>query len=384
MKKAHYVLYTLLNDFVRDPERLELLYIFLVSYYLYYREYIEYALPKGGRLILRDDLTRMQFRARGFDPDEVFHRLQKVINAYEINEKETDLILRIIESKHSKMLEELIDKRMQGINDEQRDLINKFAAYIFLKEEGREGISWESFIKLEGVLGKDRFNELYKLLVSTGLVIVHGYRSITKQGPVDHIGLAIPAWSYQYLKNVFKNCMEELEYASRKIVRELEEATREKCPVCGKPIREGERHTTIYGFRVHYDKCYRAWRKRISRIQCDLTSDYETILAREFLALGVIKGDYYCEVPLSKKPTYYPFISSKRIDLVIRTEDADWIIEVEKELSYEAIGQVLAYATLQLMNNPSRKIVKAIVAEYADKELLEAAKILNIKVFTRV
>lgn len=386
MKKVYYILHTLLNDFMKDPVKIELLYIFLVSYYQYYREYIEYVLPRGGRWILLKDLAYMQFKVRGANPEEVFSRLQNVMDTYGVSGREAYTIIRIIESKYSKMLEELIDKRLQRIGDEQGDLIRKFVAFVFFKENGRRNISWESFTKLEGVLGKDQFNELYKLLVSTGLVIVHGYRSITKRGPVDHIGLTIPPWSYRYLKEVFKNYIGELEYASRKIISELEEEIHKKCPICEKPIREGEKYVTIYKFNVHYDKCYRAWQERIRKIQCSLTSDYETVLAREFLALalGIIKGDYYCEVPVSKKLIYYPFISSRRIDLVIRTEDADWIIEVERELNYEAIGQVLAYAILWLMDHPDRKIVKAIVTESADDELLEVANILGIKVFSKI
>ncbi len=305
------------------------------------------------------------------------------MNTFNVNSKEVHLLIKITETKYSNVLRELINKRISKIDNKQRDLLNKFVVYYFLVEDGRSEINWESFNKLREHLGEDDFNELYKLFLSRGLAIVHGYRSITSRGVADHISLRIPPWSHRYFENLFKDYLAIHELASRKIIHELEEEVLSKCPICGKPMYKGQKHTIVYGFKIHYDECYSVWLKKLKDIWCELTSAYETVLAKEFLALDVIKGSYFCEVPVSRKPIRYPFISSKRIDLVIRSNDVDWIIEVERKLNYEAIGQVLAYATLWRINNPHRKIVKAIITEYADEELLEVAKILNIKVFTK-
>ena len=373
-----------LSEFSDNPEKLELFYIFLVSYYRYYREYIEYAVRSGGRWVLLDDLVYEQFRIRGFEPYELFDTFREFMITYKVNSEEAHLLIKTIETRYSSLLRELINKRITGIDSKQKDLLKEFVTYYFFVEEGREYIDWGSFIKLKERLGEESFNELYRLLLSRGIIIVHGYRSITSRGPVDHIGLKIPPWARQHLESVFKDYIAYHELASRKILQELEEKLRGKCPICGKPIGENQKYTVIYGFKIHYDECYKVWRERLKNIHVHLSSDYGTTLAKEFLALDIIKGNYSYEVPVSKKSLGYPFLGSRRVDLVISSDDTDWIIEVERKLNYEAIGQVLVYATLWRINNPHKKIAKAIVTEYADKELLEVAKILNIKVFTKV
>ncbi len=69
---------TILYNFAENPGKMELLYIFLVTYYQYYREYIEYVVHSGGRWILLQDLVYEQFRARGFDPSKPFNEFQKL------------------------------------------------------------------------------------------------------------------------------------------------------------------------------------------------------------------------------------------------------------------------------------------------------------------
>ncbi|MBA7518884.1 hypothetical protein ES705_10958 [subsurface metagenome] len=67
-------------------------------------------------------------------------------------------------------------------------------------------------------------------------------------------------------------------------------------------------------------------------------------------------------------------VSRKRIDVIGRTKNELWIIEVKPYANMQAIGQVLVYEVLFLrefaMNLRSRKVI---VAETCDSDIIEAA-----------
>ena len=70
---------------------------------------------------------------------------------------------------------------------------------------------------------------------------------------------------------------------------------------------------------------------------------------------------------------------------MVRTGKVDWIIEVERELNYTAIGQVLVYSILWNIIHPGGRIVRGIVTKSApDKDILNSARILGIKVFSEI
>jgi len=71
----------------------------------------------------------------------------------------------------------------------------------------------------------------------------------------------------------------------------------------------------------------------------------------------------------------------KRIDAVCYAPNEDWVIEVKKKLNYEALGEVLTYATLYREQNPSKIVRAGIVCREIEEELLLACKKLGVAVF---
>lgn len=372
----------ILREISKDPKILEAFYVFLVSYYQYYKQYVEYVAGRGGRWKLYKENVYKQLEERKLDPEKTFREFLNLLDSYNVVSAEATLLVNIIESEHYQELKNLLNLRMRELTDQERILVKKLANYVFLAEDGRQNIDWEAFNKLKALLGDEEFEKALKLFLCKGIIVLHGYRSITSRGATDHLAVKMPPWSHEYLRALFKEYLAENEVESKRLAAQLDEF-KEMCPICRKSISGGQKHTSIFGYNVHL-KCYEEWLRRKVAIFCPLSSEAEATLAREFLALGLIEGKVLCETPVSKNPSKYSFLGTKRIDLVIRSEDADWVVEVERDLNYEAIGQVLVYSTLWRINNPDRKIVKAIVCESAEQEFLDVANILGIKVFHKI
>ena len=371
--------------YVDNIEILEAFYLFLTSWYSYKATYYEIVLPKGGRWILLDGLAKEQLSSRNLNAGKYFEEFKNVLDSFKVKSEEVNLLIRIIEKKYSEQLGKLLRKRLVKLAKEDLDLIELFSAYLFYVEEGHGHLDYEIFDKLKAIL-RESFGKLYQNLINSGLVIIHGYRSITSRGEVvDHIGVLIPPWSFEYLKEVFGRYLAKQETEIRRIISELEE--KRVCPICEELVKDDE-FTTLFGFKVHYSKCYEIWRKRKQQLLPLLPetfTDIERELIAGFQALNVIKGDYLYEELVSSEEKLHPYIGMKRIDLVVRTGKVDWIIEVERELNYTAIGQVLVYSILWNIIHPGGRIVRGIVTKSApDKDILNSARILGIKVFSEI
>ena len=59
----------------------------------------------------------------------------------------------------------------------------------------------------------------------------------------------------------------------------------------------------------------------------------------------------------------------KSIDLVVRTDQKIWVIEVKPKLNWEAFGQVIAYEYLFKKENSKVQIQKGIVCKDLDLEI---------------
>jgi len=378
-------LYTVLDRYGSSAELTEALYLFLISWYVYRATYYEHVLPRGGRWILLDELVKEQFMLRGLNAEKLFDEFKDVLQALKFSSKEIDLLIKMIERKYFRQLSELLKSRLSKLVEKDYELIESFSAHLFYVEGGRKHVDYGIFNRLKAILKED-FGRLYRGLVGSGLVLIHGYRSITPRKRIlDHIGVLVPPWSFERLKKVFGEYLAKQEAEAKRIICELEE--REVCPICGKPLLEGESFTTLFSFRIHHPRCYEEWKSKTYQILSSLPKTYvevERKLIAEFQALNSIKGEYLCEVPVSSEVKFHPYIGMKRIDLVIRTENIDWIIEVEEVLNYTAIGQVLVYSILWGITHPGRQIIRGIVVDSSpDRDLVRAAKILGIKVFSR-
>ena len=353
---------------------LEALYVFLKSWYTYASTNFEMILPCGGKWIPLDDIVIMQLSLRGLEAESLFNEFKQVLQAFNISRSETETLINTIEASYSKELENLLRKRLSKLSESESELLEFFASYYFYVEEGRNYLYYSIFDKLKNILGEDA-NKLYNILVGKGLVIIHGYRSITDKRVIDHIGVYVPPWSRKYLKEKFDEYLAKQELKSKEIIQKLEE--KKTCPVCGKNIVEDEEHTSVYGFNLHW-KCYEKWKRKVKNILPSLPETFskeEKILIAEFQALEVIKGQYLYEQTVSEGKGTHPYIGKKRIDLVIKTKEADWVIEAEKELNYQALGQILVYSTLWQALNPKRQIVNAILVETVlGKDILKTAK----------
>jgi len=72
--------------------------------------------------------------------------------------------------------------------------------------------------------------------------------------------------------------------------------------------------------------------------------------------------------------------TSKKADLVVIKEDTVYVIEVEDELNYAAIGQALAYSELYKQRYSEKRDVKPVIAcSKIDLDLKLVCERLNIK-----
>jgi len=281
-------------------------------------------------------------------------------------------------------MEELLLRRLSYLSKEDIELLRSFAAYYFYLEEAQRSINYDILDRLKEAL-ELKASRLYEILVGSGLIIIHGYKSIVSRDKVvEHLGVYVLPWSHGYLKKKFSEYLAVQEDRAREIIRKLEEM--KECTICGKIIAKGEKYTSLYGFKLHLN-CYETWKRRIGQILSSLPkiiSEEERELVAEFYALGAIKGEYLYEQTIPLGRNLHPYIGERRIDLVIRTEDVDWIIEAEGELNYQAIGQALAYSILWSIAHPGRQVLKAALVGTAPEDLMRVARILGIKVFSRI
>jgi len=120
-------------------------------------------------------------------------------------------------------------------------------------------------------------------------------------------------------------------------------------------------------------------------------SETERLVAEEFLKRVIVGGKVECDVPLKvplkipKEPRYeawikmWEYLTAKKIDMVIETEDAIHIVEIKEKLSASAVGQLKLYKMLyEEQYKPRKPIVLWHIAVWPDDaviRLLEKEKI---------
>jgi len=105
----------------------------------------------------------------------------------------------------------------------------------------------------------------------------------------------------------------------------------------------------------------------------------EKIIAERFYNLGLLPGDYEYDVALESPGVVFPAhwtkadfehwsaLRAKRIDIVVKTETAVWILEVTPKLSKAAIGGVVTYRDMYMKQfNPRAPTNVGIVVEVDD------------------
>jgi hypothetical protein len=110
----------------------------------------------------------------------------------------------------------------------------------------------------------------------------------------------------------------------------------------------------------------------------------ESKLLDVFVNSGVLKGKTEREVRVGKRMFEVEgaiFDWRKSIDLLYETDDEVWIIEGKLKLNYEALGEVLTYATLYSEEYAGKTIRLGIVCGMVDDEILLACAKYNVTVF---
>jgi hypothetical protein len=137
-----------------------------------------------------------------------------------------------------------------------------------------------------------------------------------------------------------------------------------------------EKCPTSLGFlRMVLDKGVSLLQEVVSRGK---ESEHDKLI-KEFINSNLLSGKFEEEVPIGKAMIVVDKYGEKKevgrkfVDLVCKTPNGNWIIEVEPELNATALGQVLIYA--DIYSKASSVPVKCgIVCRNADEELLEICK----------
>ena len=111
----------------------------------------------------------------------------------------------------------------------------------------------------------------------------------------------------------------------------------------------------------------------------------KTLVGTYFTDVGVGSGDFHGVIDavcvLGLRPEREPSILPARWERMYRKEIKTrraWVLEVKRELNFEAIGQVLVYAHFF---KRAAIVGKGIICEKASKALEEVARNLGIKIF---
>lgn len=105
----------------------------------------------------------------------------------------------------------------------------------------------------------------------------------------------------------------------------------------------------------------------------------EKAIAERFYNLGLLPGDYEYDVQLQSPDVIFPAswtkkdfehwgaLRAKRIDVVVHTKDAVWILEITPKLSKASIGGVVTYREMYMKEfNPGTPTNVGIVVEVDD------------------
>jgi len=107
-----------------------------------------------------------------------------------------------------------------------------------------------------------------------------------------------------------------------------------------------------------------------------------------FIKSQTLEGKFERKVRLGKTDLYYDATGrmSQRsgkveIDAICRENDTVRVIEVEKQLTYTAIGQALVYSYFYRKENPNLTVIPAIVCVYAEEEFIAVCEEYGIEVY---
>ena len=344
-------------------EKIEAFYLFLRCYWkfwdMFYRDSDRYP---------HRETVMEQLELRGFDKS--FEEFKRLCEVYELKGEKIEAVISYTENKYKNDLENLVRKRLEKITEDEREYLEYLVDWCCSRDEFVIGY-FESFTDR---MPKDKIEGL-RFLFRTGLLMLGGYRTIgSRDKAYHHDDCFVPLWVKPILQEIFKELSEVPEDVEKVLERiEEEKKVRDVCPICNREIFYGEKWTKVFG-RVFHASCFE------NKAGLFRPAD-ERSLGEMFKRLKIISGDYRWEVPVGEGKYAHPYLGKRRIDLVIQREDEDWVIEIERTLNYEAIGQVTAYDELWKEKNPYRKVRKGIICFTAPEDLLDVAKKKNIEVF---
>ena len=344
-------------------EKIEAFYLFLRCYWKFWDMFY----GDSDRYPYRETVME-QLELRGFDKS--FEEFKRLCEVYELKGEKIDAVISYTENKYKNDLENLVRKRLEKITEDEREYLEYLVDWCCSRDEFVIGY-FESFTDR---MPKDR-REGLRVLFRTDLLMLGSYTTIgSRDKAYRHDDCFVPLWVKPILQEIFKELSEVPEDVEKVLERiEEEKKVRDVCPICNREIFYGEKWTKVFG-RVFHASCFE------NKAGLFRPAD-ERSLGEMFKRLKIISGDYRWEVPVGEGKYAHPYLGKRRIDLVIRTEDEDWVIEIERTLNYEAIGQVTAYDELWKEKNPYRKVRKGIICFTAPEDLLDVAKKKNIEVF---
>jgi len=345
-------------------EKIEAFYLFLKCYWKFWDVCIKIG---DGRYPYRETVME-QLELRGFD--EYFDEFKRLCEVYDLKGEKIDAIISYIENKYKNGLENLVRKRLENITEDEREYLEYLVDWCCSRDE----FEIRYFDSFTDRMPKDKI-EGVRFLFKNGLLMLGGYTTFGSRDKAYHHDYCfVPPWVRPILQEIFKELSEVPEDVEKVLERiEEEKKVRDICPVCNKKVFYGEKWTKVFG-RVFHASCFE------NRVELLKPTD-ERSLGEMFKRLEIISGEYLWEVPIGEVKYAHPYLGKRRIDLVIRREDEDWVIEIERTLNYEAIGQVTVYEKLWKERNPYRKVRKGIICLTASKDLLDVAKKENIEIF---
>ena len=107
-------------------------------------------------------------------------------------------------------------------------------------------------------------------------------------------------------------------------------------------------------------------------------------LVEAFIASGFITGNFRREVRLGSqlsKNKFGTFDWRKAADIVIESNNIDWIIEAKVRLTAQALGQALLYSDLYARENPHKVVRRGIVCAETDEDIVPVCVHHDIAVF---
>lgn len=114
----------------------------------------------------------------------------------------------------------------------------------------------------------------------------------------------------------------------------------------------------------------------------------ETKILDRFIASGVLAGDFGREIKVGRKVftetvrgREATFDYRKAADAVCKSDTETWVLEVKRQLNYEALGAVLVYRHLYKSEHSAEVVRAGIVCESIDEEIASTCNELNVKVF---